>query len=330
MKKEIFALAIAALFLISGCITPPPPPVNKLPEDFELRYESGAMHLDWGYSELEVDAEGKAVFVQHLGMEMQKSFDFQATEEELLKIYNSALKNGFFGLREQYYDPSIMDGGWSRITITANSSTHSVELQNFYLQQFDAVEAEINSLIAKKLGEEALSYDFRKDCQTKKQECEGTGTVECEEWINYCIGEESEDGAEITAEYCDAKQNRVECIEHCIEEQCGEDVCEALMFPAAECSECEPGCCNKCNSLKECESTIGCAISWVYPSGESWQFGGCDNLNFCMDDETACNYISVSAQGYRYTSTIEQDYLKSQTYSFNADLLQEAYEANCE
>ena len=63
---------------------------------------------------------------------------------------------------------------------------------------------------------------------------------------------------------------------------------------------------------------------------KSWQFGGCENLNFCMEQGTACNYISVSKQGYRHAAAIEEDPLKAEVYNYKADLLQEAYEAQCE
>ncbi|MBU1930800.1 hypothetical protein KJ972_04790 [Candidatus Micrarchaeota archaeon] len=300
MKKIFFGLAVFA-FLLVGCTQPPNPP-GELPSDFEVSYGNGAMHLEWGQYNLEIDASGNAVFEKTRGISLSKKYEFTASKSERKKIFDAVVTNNFFSLNEQYQDPSIMDGGWSRIRITANGETKTVTMSNFYLESFDRVESQIGELIISKLGENAFSLnDLSEECSAKKSECIGSTSSECNEWKDFCGWEGG-----ISAEYCDTKENRETCIDYCIENDCSEELCDALMFDAGNCMECGPGCCSFCDSLDACE-TIGCSVTWVHPSGESWQFGGCENTNLCSGLEETCSYLTNSSQGYLYHASIEEN-----------------------
>ena len=154
--EKLLAVLLIASFLLGGCLIGPDP-VDELPEDFELHYGTGAMHAEWGVFYLEVDSQGNAVFTKTWGFDQEEEHSFQASEEELLAIYNAALVNGFFGLQDEYRDPMIIDGGWEEITIKANGSSKTVKMQNYYVEAFSAVETEINRLIISKVGEDVFS-----------------------------------------------------------------------------------------------------------------------------------------------------------------------------
>ncbi|MBU0636260.1 hypothetical protein KKE06_04505 [Candidatus Micrarchaeota archaeon] len=322
MEKIFLSLAVFA-FLLAGCSQPPEPP-GELPADFEVEYESGAMHVEWGQYSLKIDSSGNAVFEKTMGMALSKKYEFNASESERKKIFDAAVTNGFFSLNEQYQDPSIMDGGWSSIQIKSDSETKTVTVTNFYLEQFDKVEAEITGLIVSRIGERAFSFDdLEEDCSQKKSECNGKDSSECNEWKDFC-----EWKGDINTEYCDAAENREECIEYCIDNTCNEELCDALLLDADNCTECGPGCCSLCNNLDACE-TIGCSVTWVHPSGESWQFGGCENTNWCAGSEEICDYLLAAYQGYAYHAFIEGNQEKAIAYEETSSALFGLYEEEC-
>ena len=335
MKKIICLLIISIVFL-SGCPTVPEP--TELPDDFDLTYSSGATHIDWGWYELKVGVDGKAVFTKGAGMAMKKSYSFEATEEELLEIYKSAVKNNFFSLLEEYQDPFVMDGGWSEIEIRADGSSKKVSVINFSQEQFDEIKSKIASLIIAKLGEDAFSLAFFEYCDEMKTECSSlTGeclddiecelkTYECEEWAYYCSWDAVTD---LTSEYCDVLENREECIDFCINEQCSDELCDALLFEAPGCTECSPGCCEMCTNLDLCYNTLGCQTQWIHPSGESWQFGGCANMNLCADLAELCNYLGFSYQGFAYEAYIEENPEKAEVYNTLSINLESIYSSEC-
>ncbi|MBU2100672.1 hypothetical protein KKG83_07430 [Candidatus Micrarchaeota archaeon] len=331
MKKIVLLLALFVLFF--GCPFNPEPP-KELPEDFEVEYSSGATHLEWGQYSLKIDSKGKAVFEKSIETSMKKSYEFTVTESERKKIYDAVVLNNFFNLNEKYEDPMIMDGGWSKIKITANGNTKTVITVNASNEQFEKVENEIGRLITHKIGEKAFDFtDFVDDCGEKEIACNGKDTIECSEWSYYCAWGEN-NLEQFSPEYCDLLENRTECIEHCLDEECSEELCETLRFEPLECDSsepsCEAGCCGKCNNLDSCKETSGCEIAWIHPEGESWQFGGCNNANLCMGSEEICNYLSLSYQGYRYTSLIEENQELASLYAEKSNTLQDLYNAECE
>ncbi|MAG18109.1 MAG: hypothetical protein CL944_01390 [Candidatus Diapherotrites archaeon] len=340
MKHFLF-LALILILLFSGCSQPPEPEPTELPNDFEITYTSHAMHLDWGGFEFETSASGNASLINTMGLAMEARKDFSVTKEELLEVYKVIVANNFFSLNESYYDPSIMDGGEEVISITAHGNSKRVSVVNFYQPQFDAVGAKISELITKKLGLNA--FDMKSFCSEKKIECEERPLFECgdaecaisddacEEWSEYCAWDSSEDPThplELTPEYCNKLQNREECIEHCSDDLCSQELCDTLMFEASECTECGPGCCEKCTNLSSCSLTF-CEVAWVLPYGGAWEFGGCQNINLCMSFEETCASLSNNYEGYAVAVAVEDDSETAKLYQEISELLEQAYADEC-
>jgi hypothetical protein len=147
MKAVIF---LGLLFLFAGCFGPDVKPApESLPEDFQANYSTGAMHLDWGYYQVNFDFQGNAELTKSAqGKTVSASYDF--TREEMLELYTEILQNNFFALDETYQDPSIMDGGFSRLSVRANGTSHSVEVLNYHQPDFDGIASKIDELLSKK------------------------------------------------------------------------------------------------------------------------------------------------------------------------------------
>ena len=302
------------MILVSGCNEPPIVPMSdEIPSDFEFSYATGATHADWGTYNFECDSEGNAHFTKEMGFDLKKTYDFKANDEDRQKVYDSVVKNDFFGLQNSYTDPSIMDGGFSNMTITADGQSKTVSVTNFDQPQFEDIALEINQIILKYVGADAYSLDELEDLEN---------TIE--------NNTENTTGDFIaTAENCEALENRENCVNYCSANICEEEVCDTLLFDADECTECGTGCCSFCNELESCRASEGCYITWVHPSGESWQYGGCENMNLCMNSETLCDYISTSYQGFLYHSVIEENSAKATLYEEMGNTLQNTYNSEC-
>jgi len=341
--KKIFLILVLVIFSL-GCPETIPEP-TELPDDFEVTYSSGAMHIEWGGFEFKADASGKAYLINTRGMAMEIRKDFTVTDEELLEIYKAAVVNDFFSLNDSYEDPFVMDGGWSEISIRANGSRKKVSVSNYYNDQFDNVKGAISKLATLKLGNYAFSSNFFDGCDEKRIECEERPMFECdgdaectisdfacEEWGEYC--EWDYDGetpaGELTPEYCDKLQNREECIDYCTYTDCSEELCDTMVFEAPECTECSPGCCEQCDTLSYCTSVIGCDVAWVLPMDGAWEFGGCSNIDLCMSPEEACNSLSSNYQGYEVAAVTEENPDIAGIYQNISILLESAYSDNCE
>ncbi|MBN2127178.1 MAG: hypothetical protein JW703_02170 [Candidatus Diapherotrites archaeon] len=190
MNWKIVLIGLISFMFLSAC-TNSIQESDELPADFKLNYSSGAMHLDWGSNEFEVNTLGNAVYLDKIGMNMVLKYEFTATKEELIEIYKTAVKNNFFSLNNES-DPSIMDGGWNKISITADGKNNTVTMTNTYNNQFDAVEKEINKLIKLKIPQ-AFEYDsFQNACPEKETECIESNSKECIEWKEFCLNNDFE------------------------------------------------------------------------------------------------------------------------------------------
>jgi len=165
--KKVFLILILIVFVF-GCPNPPQPP-ETLPADFEVSYDSGATHLEWGHYELSIDSQGKAVFEKTMETALSKKYEFDVSESERKKIFDAVVINNFFGLNDNYNDPSIMDGGFTKISIKANGKRKTVLVVNSSVDQFDKVENEIGRLITHKIGEEAFSFQDLMDEYPEKE-----------------------------------------------------------------------------------------------------------------------------------------------------------------
>ena len=204
MKNIILILgAVLILVLFLGCTDIPP----ENPEKISFSYSSGAMHLDWGSFEVNVDSSGNGTLLKKMGLSMELQKTFSLSQEEIKEVFDTASKNGFYSLNESYDDPFIMDGGWSRISISTDSSTKTVTMNNYFLQQFDTVETKIASIVIKKLGANAFDLsEFRNLCPQKEGECKSfimsancdpdapsevsEECFVCLDWFDYCDWEE--------------------------------------------------------------------------------------------------------------------------------------------
>ena len=133
--------------LFAGCVSSPEMP-EEVPEDFHLIYSTGATHLEWGAYWLEIDSSGNAEFVKGKGhTNVTETFD--VSQEDLLDLYSSVVINDFFGLNGEYSDPSIMDGGYSYLSVTAKGKTKKVMIVNTENGRFSRIEEEVTQLIDK-------------------------------------------------------------------------------------------------------------------------------------------------------------------------------------
>ncbi len=154
MKYLILVLGLIIAF--SGCSEPV---INEMPDDFSFEYSTGAMHAEWGVYSFNSDTKGNSKFVVEAENEIKKSQDFQVSEDDRQKVYNAVMINNFFDLQSEYTDAFIMDGGFSKISVTANGQSKTVTLNNFHQDKFENVQAAINEIILKYVGEDAYSFD---------------------------------------------------------------------------------------------------------------------------------------------------------------------------
>ena len=145
-------LILIGLMLFAGCLYNDKPLPQEVPEDFSLNYSTGAMHVEWGWYNLRINSQGNAYLNKGaVGKSLNDSF--QLTEEEMLGLYQEVVSNDFFELNEEYLDPSIMDGGYSTISVTANGKHHEVRVVNTKQERFSRIETDICSVLEEKLGD---------------------------------------------------------------------------------------------------------------------------------------------------------------------------------
>jgi len=188
MKSKVLITGLIVLcFLFSGCFELIEPPASEMPKDFEFSYGTGAMHAEWGQFNLKVDGSGHAMFEKSFGLAIKKSYDFSLSELERIHVYNAVTRNGFFSLNKNYADQSIIDGGWSQITVTAENETKTVRVVNTEQDSFSKIEGKISKIILSKIGQGAFdSDDLEEECALKEQECNAVKSIECEDWAYYC------------------------------------------------------------------------------------------------------------------------------------------------
>jgi hypothetical protein len=338
--KIFFGIIIFILFF--GCFEPPIEPPTEVPNDFEITYKSGAMHIEWGWNQASIDSAGNATCTTGMGMNLEKTFEFTVTKEEMLPIYQAVVVNQFFSLNDEYEDPSIMDGGWSHITVKANGDTKTVSIINYHNENYSKVASALINLVNSK--KECFKYRFidnceeqitpciealKKECATDDDECIKEQRT-CEEWQELCGPFEKEEN-KITAEYCTPLENRKECLEYCTKNKCKTEICDTLLFEAEECTKCEPGCCEMCTDLYSCTNAGHCDIAWILPQEDAIQFGGCQNPNLCNNTfGEICSYAQNSHEGYAYHATIEQDNEKREIYEEMAQELKNIIEEKCD
>ena len=98
------------------------------PTDSAIYYETGAVHEEWGKYIFEIKKGGKSAFNRFKEMELEKTYVFEISEEELARILEVVAKNDFLSMRDEYTDPAIMDGGYELLKITYGNKEKTVRL----------------------------------------------------------------------------------------------------------------------------------------------------------------------------------------------------------
>ena len=127
------ALALG-LLLLWGCVFTPS---TRLPEDFEVYYSTGGCHAEWGRTNILIDAQGNGIYEKGSGALENGRFQneefrlaFRMGQEERLALLNEIEESGFFSLSGEYFNPDIVDGSCSSISVTRNGETKTVSVSN--------------------------------------------------------------------------------------------------------------------------------------------------------------------------------------------------------
>jgi len=153
-------------------------PLPGVPEDFELVYGFGATHAERGRTRYAITADGAVVveksrFVRSSNHPIvtadhsvaaakeqdirnsgpQQEFQqYQLTAGELAALWKNIQTTKFFGLKENYTNPHIMDGSSSFIYVKANGKEHTVSVMNTKVKAFDRIVSDIEKLFDKKVA----------------------------------------------------------------------------------------------------------------------------------------------------------------------------------
>ena len=157
------ALAAACayfLWLLVVYVTLP----TEVPDDFEVEYSAGPCHVDWGpvhYVTIRraAGAGGDPAFeaVRWTLTYVRGSAAAPPVKavtgksavppEKALELYREICWQRFFGMRERYYDPRIIDGGGATLTVTAGGRKKTVHVSNTRVRAFDRIAAAIARLL---------------------------------------------------------------------------------------------------------------------------------------------------------------------------------------
>ena len=147
-RKSISAFSSLCLAFFSiSCATIGPAMSQSFPNDFSVELVSGVLQPGYpiGPERVTINASGS---VNYSEMEradrMLAAENSEISREAVAAIYASITENDFFGLKERYESPAILDGDYAELTITANGNTHSVRTVNIKVKDFDDIVTIIN------------------------------------------------------------------------------------------------------------------------------------------------------------------------------------------
>jgi hypothetical protein len=156
---------IISFCLLSSKIVKP----ENLPNDFKVVATAGGLMPGEIVSALYIQPNGTTSFSRYLSndpdsdpIELQQ---FTLTSGQLGQIWQAIQDNGFFSLEKEYKNLSICDRTYASLTVTANSTTHTVWTQNIAVSAFDNIINKINSIT---LPQYKLSYDISKPPVTEQ------------------------------------------------------------------------------------------------------------------------------------------------------------------
>lgn len=119
---------------ITGCFTKPsPPPMSDMvPKDLAIYHSYGACNAEWGETEVNINAKGEGFYRSGRLGQWEFNKTFTLNETELLGLVDELEKSRFYSLNDSYYNPRVIDGDCSLISITKNNVTKSVSVSNIF------------------------------------------------------------------------------------------------------------------------------------------------------------------------------------------------------
>ena len=163
MKKKNLIAIISIVIIIFAVILitrqkDHEPTFSFDPTDTSIYYETGPEIEEWGKYTFEIKKGGESTFNSYKDYKLNKTHTFQISSEEFKTVLDIVAKNNFLSWRDEYTDPSYMDGGYIIITIYYGDNVKTVRLNNYYLEPFEEIELAINKIIYEKIGGDPYSF----------------------------------------------------------------------------------------------------------------------------------------------------------------------------
>jgi len=133
---------------------------QTLPVDFKVIASAGGMMPGSEVSVLFIQPDGASSFTRYISNDPKSDpveyKEFTLTTGQMEKIWKIIQDNGFFSLKNDYNDTTVIDGTYASIELTANSQSHTVWTHNIAVPSFDTIISTINSVT---LPQYKLSYN---------------------------------------------------------------------------------------------------------------------------------------------------------------------------
>lgn len=126
-----------------------------VPEDFVISTVLGPVHADWGGRTIEkVFANGDVIVTRgkragRFGPSELEDTRGHISRDAVRRIYGYVTACDFFGLKKDYCNPEVRDGGYRFLEVTANGRRHSVSVYYFSVERFIEIESILHEEIWK-------------------------------------------------------------------------------------------------------------------------------------------------------------------------------------
>jgi hypothetical protein len=140
---------------------PPPTPTDvkpcaevdmnaiSVPSDFSIAYFAGPSHRNWSGRRIQVVVGADGVVKYFVGnVPRTKGAPSELplkqrkiSKEQVKRIYARVVACGFFDLKRSYRNPRIRDGGYSRLSVTADGRTNHVSVSYYSVTRFSSIVA---------------------------------------------------------------------------------------------------------------------------------------------------------------------------------------------
>jgi hypothetical protein len=168
MKCKTLSLLLAMLMCLGAGVlraqdkpsSAPPPPHSDMtpcaqvdikaisvPSDFSIDYFEGPSHSNWPGRRTQVTVGSDGVvkyFVGNVPLTRGTPSELplkqrKISKEKVKRIYARVVACGFFELNKSYFNPSIRDGGYHHLSVTANGKAHSVNVAYSSVRRFSSI-----------------------------------------------------------------------------------------------------------------------------------------------------------------------------------------------